>query len=68
MKLNRGVLKVFLVEHKVKGAKKNVNNNYLESYIYICFAIWNHVNHGKLSYECQKFKFKSHLIQFQVWF
>ncbi len=35
MKLNKGVLKVFLVEHKVKGAKKasNVNNNYLESYI-----------------------------------
>ncbi len=35
MKLNRGVLKVLLVEHKVKGAKKasNVDNNYSESYI-----------------------------------
>jgi hypothetical protein len=36
----------------------NGNNNHLTLYIYLCFAIWKHGNHGKLlflySYECQK--------------
>jgi hypothetical protein len=35
-------------------------------FIYLCFFIWNHGNHGNLflfkSYECQEIQIKNHLI------